>query len=812
MPTPKVIAAKSPPLRIGEWTTQFESNIPRENGPDGVEPIAVADGHAALVLDRWVYVIAQRAMDTTEGEVAFELYVDRAGRIWVTEGSHYALIPKRGRSLEGHASHTVQFPLLDAKRNALWMWLFLSPFRLPKQAVHDLDKLAGDIGKHAPPLWDWQRGRGLPGVVQSRDGWSLQETPLWLTVPPGLPDAGTKRRVALGIDPFELARIRSNNYVRGYAKYKNAYEPTEPKSGSDFQRMALGRLIDQTVLSNDASTDKYREHLDIAALNAALHKDDQRRNALIKASEKAAFAMVEVMRSRLFELLQQASLSDEGLDANEPSPPLQILFEVLGRCTRSLNGSTAGRALLRHWAELAEAHPDHFINHVILPANDPSVPRFKAFRWGAKAIAGILAQYLGHDVAALRAKIIAPEARNYERKLVRALGRLAGEATPVDFSVDHTLRPRRIGFELHLQYNVGRVNVTSIDLPFIRGKGLEWVEAWVDAGELTEFGVGATFNDARFLASLLLDTVNIALALGAVRDADPGAARMLAAGSVTAHSLNLVAAIGHEYAKGVLKAKSLRVSSRVFIGVRGAAAGFFAGKNVRDAFEAYRSGDRDKGVALGVAAVAETASAVGYAISAFAVTSAAGPWIAVLAGLVAAGAYIAAEMFSDDDLAVFLSHSEWGSRPYAEPELQPKWARRAVGAWKGDYVEQRRLLLKLLTKFSVGWDSHGISAMGVRITLAIVTPDSVLQVKFVARRAGRDISDDLVLRGDDLPNRFPGTVVVRPEHTLREGEPPDFIAVVTFQWHPDEPPDRVVFTLRAGGVDQPDRDVSSLDS
>jgi hypothetical protein len=38
-------------------------------------------------------------------------------------------------------------------------------------------------------------------------------------------------------------------------------------------------------------------------------------------------------------------------------------------------------------------------------------------------------------------------------------------------------------------------------------------------------------------------------------------------------------------------------------------------------------------------------------------------------------------------------------------------------------------------------------------TLAIVTPDSVLRVKFVARRAGREISDDLVTRGDEAAYR-----------------------------------------------------------
>jgi hypothetical protein len=729
----------------------------------------------------------------------------------VTEGSHYDPIPERGRSLEGHALHAVQLPVLDARRNALWMWLFLSPFRLPQLAVRDLDKLAGDIAKHAPPLWDWQKGRGLSGVVQSHDGWSLQETPLWLTIPEGLPDAGTKRQVALGIDPFALARRRSNSYVRAYAKYKNAYEPTNLESGNDFQRMMFGRLIDHTVLSNPASTDKYRKHLDIAALNAALTSNDKRRNELIKKSEHAALALVGIMGSRLFQLLQQASLSEEGLDKDESSLPLQVHFEVLGRCTRALNGSTAGRSLLRDWAELAHANPDHFINHVILPAKDPSIPRFKAFRWGAKAIAGVLAQYLAHDVASLRAKVLAPVAMEYERKLVRALGHLAGEATPVDVSLQRTLSIRRIGWEMHLKYNVGRVNVTTVSLPVIQGKWLDWVEDWVDAGELTDFGVGAMFKDAKFLTSLLLDTVNIALALGAVRDTDPGAARDFAVGSVAAHSLNLVAAIGDEYMKSVLKDKSFRISRRVFLGVRGGAAAFFAVKNVRDARSAFRSGDRDKAVALGVAAVAEAASFAGYA-TAIAATSAVGPWIAVLAGLVAAGAYIAAEMFADDELATFLSHSAWGSRPYAEPELQPKWARRSVGAWKGDYVEQRRLLLKLLTKFSVGWESHGISAMGVKITLAIVTPDSVLRVKFVARRAGREISGDLVTRGDELPDRFPSNVVVRPEHTLREGEPPDLIAVVTFQWHPDEPPDRVVFTMRSGGVDQPDRDVSSLES
>jgi hypothetical protein len=814
MSTPKVIAAKSLPLRIGEWTTQWKGTIPRHTTPDGPEPIAIADAHASLVLDSWVYVIAQRATDTTHGEVASELYVDGTGRIWVTEGDHHLPIPDRGRSVAGHASHTVQLPVLDAKRNALWLWLVLSPFRLPQPAVMKLTELAGEIAKHVPPLWDWRKGRGLPGVVQSRDGWSLQETPLWLTVPPGLPDAGTHRRVALGIDPFTIAKLRSNRYVKAYAKYKNAYEPEDPKTGSDFQRIALGRLIYQTIFTNDAAADKYREHVNISALNDAIAEDDKRRNALIRASEEAAFALVEVMRSTLFKLWVQASISDEGLDGSEPSRPLQILYEVLGRCTRSLNGSTAGRALLQYWATTARDHPDFFINHVILPTKDPSVPRFKAFRWGSKAIAGVLAQYLAHHVTALRGKIIAPVAKDFEDLLIEALVRLtgkAGKATPVDFTIEAQLNLKRVVKRVYLKYHVGGTKVTTIDMPFLGPGESRWIGAWIDAGKLKEFGVGAKFEDAKFLGSLLLDTINICLGLAAWRDADPGMSTYFAAGSVTAHTFNLVAALSDEYIKEVLKDDALRIGRGYILRVRAVGAGVFAVKNARDALKAYEKGDRDAALLLGIAAAGEAAAGFGYFVSTVATASAAGPWIAVVGTLVAAGAYIAAEMFTDDELATFLSHSEWGSRPYAEASLQPKWAASAVGTWKDDYIEQRRLLLKLLTKFSVRWASHGISAMGVEITLAVVTPQSVLRVKFVARRDGEDVSDDLVFRDGALPQRFPGTVVARPGDTLRRGEPPDFIAVVDFQWHPDEQPERVVFTLRAGGVDQPDGEVSSLE-
>ena len=330
------------------------------------------------------------------------------------------------------------------------------------------------------------------------------------------------------------------------------------------------------------------------------------------------------------------------------------------------------------------------------------------------------------------------------------------------------------------------------------------------SGELKEFGTGAKFENARFLASLLLDTVNVALAFGVARDADPGLASYLAGSSAAAHTLNLLSALGQEYAKTVLKDKSARTAARVFFGVRGAGSAVFAAKNLHDMWRAFEKGDRDNAIALALASAAEAASAVGYLISAFAATSAAGPWIAAVATLVAAGAYIAAELLSDDELATFLSHSKWGSRPYADPELLPKWAIAPVSAWQGDYAAQRRLLFKLLTRFSVAWASHGICAMGIEVNPAVVTRDSVLKVLFVARRDGEDTSEELAFRADALPQRFPDTISARPHDTLRSGEPPDLIAVVTFQWHPDEPPDRVVFTLRAGGVDQPDRDVSSL--
>lgn len=132
-------------------------------------------------------------------------------------------------------------------------------------------------------------------------------------------------------------------------------------------------------------------------------------------------------------------------------------------------------------------------------------------------------------------------------------------------------------------------------------------------------------------------------------------------------------------------------------------------------------------------------------------------------------------------------------------------------AWLGDYVGQRRLLFKLLTKFTVGWELHGICAMGVRVTLAVATPDSILRVRFVARRDGEEVFDDLVFRDSMLPERLPGVIVARPESTLRDGEPPYLAATVTLKWHPDEPDEEVVFTLRADGVDQPDKHHSSLE-
>jgi len=808
----KVGTAKSPPLRIGEWTTEFNGKIPRHQTLDGPEPIAVADAHAALVVDRWVYVVTQLAEDKTKGDVAYELYVDLQGKIWVTEGNHYDPIPERGSSLVGEATHTVRLPRLNPERKAIWMWLFLSPFRLPKPAVHDLEQLAGDLQKHVPPLWAWSRGRALPGVVHSADGWSLEETPLWLTVPPGLPDQGTKCRVALGIDPFTLAEVRSRTYVKAYNRYKREYEPENPKPGSEYQRIALGRLITQTVLGSETSADKYKEYLDIAKLNAAMAADDEVRNKRIRASEEAAAAMVDVMDSRLFDLLVQASLSDEGLDEGAPSYPLQCVYRVLGWCTRSLNGSAAGRALLRDWADRADKHSDHFINHVILPKKHPSIPRFKAFRWGSKAIASVLAQYLSHHVASLRAKIIAPVAKDFEFELGEKLGRLAGKATPVDFTIQRKLNFRSVSKQVHLKYNVGRVNVAEIEMPFLHAGESDWVEKWIDAGEFEEFGVGAKFKNAKFLGSLLLDTVNIALAVGAVRDADSESAKLMAAGTITAHSMNLVSAIGEEYAKKVLKERSLRVAQRVFFAARGATGAFFAAQNEIAARKAESKGDADRALALRVAAGAEVAGAFGCILSAVAVSSAAGPWISVIAGLVAAGAYIAAEILTDDDLGIFLSHCEWGADPYSNPDLEPVWASLAVGGWQGDYVEQRRLLLKLLTKFSVGWESHGFSWLGVRVNLSFVTPESVLEVKFISQRPGQaQVEDDITLRVDKLPRHFPGSVTVRPEQTVDGGEPPDLRAVVTFRWHPDEHADTVVFHLRVGGVDQPDEDKSSVD-
>src|SRR5690606_33271283 len=166
-----------------------------------------------------------------------------------------------------------------------------------------------------------------------------------------------------------------------------------------------------------------------------------------------------------------------------------------------------------------------------------------------------------------------------------------------------------------------------------------------------------------------------------------------------------------------------------------AVSGFaFAWLNIKSAHEAFQNGDNDHGYALALASAGEATSATVSIYAAFWGAATFVPWTLAVAGVVTAGAYIAAALLKDDSaLEIFLTNCDWGVDPYSRGSDQPKWSPRSIASWKSDYIYQQQFLAKLLARVQVSWIHYGIEEAGVRIEAGWLFPDIHIEVQYLGR-------------------------------------------------------------------------------
>jgi hypothetical protein len=767
------ILAMSDPQPIAEWTSRYQGYHPQFTGSaSNATWVPRVDKYARRVRDRWMYVLMETQDTPHDFLVAFEICIDSDCNAFYCRRDESvgpaSPIPARGDPLlvEGASGQSVSLPMTDDRGRALVVRLLLSRFRLPSTAIRELrqQKLRAELRRRIAPLWEWKAGRDDAAPLQSRDGFSLVPTPLWMDL------HGEEMRVWVGGDPFEIAVNRSEAYCAARQRYSTEYEPTSERQQRERSRLMLAQVIDSAILRNEPVRERYGKFVAIARINEVLEADEQRRRKAVRRFETAGAALCQVLDSTLFRLYQEASLSEEGIAKDDRSEPLSEHLEVLGLASRMLGQCRSGQALLAMWAEEAEQQDDHFVNRVVLPTKDPPVSHFKAFRWGSKALATVLAELVSHRVRVLR---VAPKVAVGE--MIGMLGRLGvgGAYDPVSQITD--IRKLSGEYTRHGNLNLEMFAVEVKAGPLQRPHTIEFAYAapeieralqeWTDAGAVLDRGRTKKLLDARFAGALVLDVLNLGLSIKAAAETKDGAKRVRAMlDSGVAGVSVLVNLADHGVSKGwlTLHAHHRAQGMKLAFVLRCAVSGYYGFTNALDAVDAFRSGDNDRGYALSIATAAEMAAVAGHIWAALAPGSLVAPWFVVAAGVVAASAYIAATYLKDDPLEKFLTNCEWGADPYGDPDLAPRWADAKVASWKGDFSGQARTLTRVLLRLTTSWDLRQWPA--VTVSWSAHDPSARVEVEFVADLvSGASLRESFVAEDDGLPRRAPFEVRAKPK-------------------------------------------------
>ncbi|MCR9165152.1 MAG: hypothetical protein ACE37F_37050 [Nannocystaceae bacterium] len=790
-------------LQPFEWLSRYLGHHPQallqSSDP---KRVPVVDGMVTPLRDRWVYAVIDR-LDPRVSFVGIEIYVDADGTCFFenihTDASPVSPIGERTPPLHaaGNSGPTIALPMTDSGGNAVEVRLLLSRFRLPSAVTKKIGssrRLQKSIRNRIAPLWEWAKGENELSTLISSDGYSLVETPLYYspTADPDEDDAAPRdesMQVWVGTDPFTVVMNRSDLYVDAREDYLREFEPTSESGRKVVARTALAQAISDAVMKPDEMRARYGGCVRGTAINEELNKVDRRRRRRVKKYEARAAALCKVLDDPLFQLLVTGSLHPELIEGEDRSEPVCEAVEALGVAARRLEESRFGRALYMEWVSEAEKDRDHLLNACVLPTGNVHVSAFKAFRWGSKALASIVKTTLEHR-AALRkvstrlevAELLEPAVRlslpNHASQHVVDLAFVQDMLDEIEVVLQRT--------KLSAKVKV-RVPRPGIDVH-------RMMYEWTQADELTKTKGAKRFLGIRTYGAMVLDGVNVIIAMSKIGEAEGSDARSKAIWSTGAAGIgaarNLVEQVlNWEWAKaefGITEARALG-TRRVLAGIGGVVATYYVVMNAKGAASAFRRGDNDRGYALSVATAAELAGLVTELYWIFNPVSLAAPWIVVGAAAVAAAAYIVAEATKDDPLEDFLTRCDWGVDRYSEPETRFSWDDGTVGAWKEDLPHQSVLLLRLLVRMRAWWDLESWPSVTVNVAWNIQDPTAELEVEWAHSYKNGKVGTPLraKLSGDELNWQAPYHLRVTPERRYTSMSGIDEV-VLTLKYRPSE--------------------------
>lgn len=746
MTTPNILAL-SDSLPIAEWTTRLKGYAPFS---PGFVPGHLVDDYVRPVTSRWLYSLIHTTEDAGPFLVHAEAHIDETGQIW---WAPYSELPERpiperlDPRTHGVPSTGVQFPMTDDKGRALSVRLLLSPFRLPSASVRELRApgMVKSILHSIPPLWEWSKEDDPASPVHSREGYSLVEKQMWIR-----PEGAGAKMIWVGSDPFAIAERRSDLFVNRRRQYAKRFEPTDEDERRELSRILLAKSLRDAILRQPDVSARYAKYLDVPRMNRELKDFDDDEKKERDKYFKLAKQLCDHLTSPFFTLLQYASLEAEGFENDaDRHEALAEHYRVLDRVTRSLSRCKPGLELLAKWGEEADTSPEHFINRMHFPANPMKLHVFRTVRWSSKSAFQVLRK-LSPYLAATRG--------NAFERITAALVHLGiADATEVK---DAIIKVRTTVGELAGGLKLKGPVKEVLELEIFGKKLLPKLEAFIEAGKENTSLVAGFLRNPTTAAVLGLDAINVYLGLQALMQASTVEEVTKAAAGAGAATGFIAATIG-KYLADKAECEIAKIKYLRFAYAANAVCGvIYAALNAVAAAAAFQQDDDDRAIALLVAATAEIVSAVSYAALLFNPLAAA-PAYLIVVSVVAALAYIAATLLENDPLAKVLEYCEWGVSPYSKPDYHPIWATKKVGAWKGDFNTQSRLILRVLTRLTITWNYD--SWPGVALSINVNRPGVRLKTSFRAVfKGGKSLAESRVFEHADLPRSLPVKLDLTP--------------------------------------------------
>ncbi len=761
----KAPSALSDSFRIALYDTHDRADPPVRKR-DGTY---LLDKRAVFANECWVYPIVSVFKSEEDTHIPYELQITAAGEILRPMGKAKLDEPIESRpdifNYDPDHPDKVQFAeKVDKQGRPLMVRLFVSPFRLIRRAIELLcsdDYRVGRV-RHIPALWTWSKT--TKSALKSADGYYLRDIPTFLRPPSEENESESKpppppERVWMAYDPFHVSRRRSDLYVAARKRYTAVYEPTQGEALKEAQKRHLLDVLNQTIRHVDEMPAKYLYALDLdkmrgdTAANASAELEQ--RNAVARAVER----LIKSLDNPFFALLQYASLSAEGVRSDaDYSEALAAHIYTLTQVTRRLDETAEGIAVLTRWARDAAGAEHHFINQIVFPSQRLALHAFKTVRWSSKSIVALATKAYPAVLDALRTSVDAIANRTAEG--LYNLGVFSSLDEALSF-----VRPHDLDFT-KLSNGLGLADGSNlVSAKVIAAEAAEKIQAFIDNDE-SGFGKAIKVaGGAAKLAFLLLDVANAYFAWTAfkeakgedrIKDASVGT---LAAGAFVAASVIEVA-----FEQITKREVGTRMASAL-TGLRSIASFAYGVLDLKEAYRAYNKKDTDRYYALVTAASAEFA-ATGILFYQMMVGAPVFGLPLAAAGAVAAAAYVTASIVQDDYLEIMLQNCAYGTTPYKKKTYSARWTSGPISSWKGDYRKQRRVLLRVLTRFELSWGAttEHPNPLEVRLTCGYRTPETTIKVKYIVTRPDGKPEVDVIplVGGDDIPLDSATDIAVSP--------------------------------------------------